>query len=43
VKINKLTCAAEVKFLLGEGLSFGGGERMGVVLDNIGAVGLPKH
>jgi hypothetical protein len=43
VEVNRLTCVAEVKFLLSESLPFSGGERMGVVLDDVGAVGLPEH
>jgi hypothetical protein len=43
VEVNKLTCAAEVKLLLNESLPFNGGEKMEVVLNDVGAVGLPKH
>jgi hypothetical protein len=32
-----------VKLLLSESFPFSGGERMGVVLNNVGAVDLPKH
>jgi hypothetical protein len=43
VEVDRLTCAAEVELLLSEGLPFSGGERMGVVLDDVDAVGLPEH
>jgi hypothetical protein len=43
VEVNRLTCVAEVKLLLSESLPFSGGERMGVVLDDVGAVGLSEH
>jgi hypothetical protein len=32
-----------VELLLSESFPFNGGERMGVVLDDVGAVGLPEH
>jgi hypothetical protein len=43
VEIDKLTYVVKVKLLLNESLPFSGGERMEMVLNNIGVVDLPKH
>jgi hypothetical protein len=43
VEVDRLTCVAEMELLLSESFPFSGGERMGVVLDNVGAVDLPEH